>query len=197
MGESRQHTIDRIRRPRVHITYDVEIGNAIEKKELPFVVGVLADLSGMPESPLPPLKFRKFVEIDRDNFSEMMRIISPRLVIRVLNRISGDIPESSIELNFEKIEDFEPQNLAQKVPILAQLYRKRTNLRNLITKMDGNDSLEALLNQIMKNRDNLAKLKRELDERQFQQAEFAEKESEVTKPATKQTSEQVADEILW
>ncbi len=194
MAESRQHTIDRIRRPRVHITYDVEIGNAIEKKELPFVVGVLADLSGMPASPLPPLKLRKFVEVDRDNFSEMMRVISPRLVIRVPNRISGDVPETSIELNFEKMEDFEPQNLAQNVPVLAQLYKKRTNLKNLITKMDGNDSLENLLNQIMKNRDNLNKLKREIDERKFQQAEFLDKNADLKKSITEKTSEQIVDE---
>ena len=194
MAESRQHTIDRIRRPRVHITYDVEIGNAIEKRELPFVVGVFADLSGMPASPLPPLKLRKFVEIDRDNFSEIMRVISPRLVIRVPNRVSEDVPETSIELNFEKMEDFEPQNLAQNVPILAQLYKKRTNLKNLITKMDGNDSLESLLNQIMKNRDNLNKLKREIDNRKFQQAEISEKNADIKKSTTEKTSEQIIDE---
>lgn len=201
MSESKQHTIDRIRRPRVHITYDVEIGNAIEKKELPFVVGVLADLSGMPVSALPAMKFRKFVEIDRDNFSEIMRIIAPRLVIRVPNHLSEEIPESSIEINFEKIEDFEPQNLAQKVPVLAQLYKKRTNLRNLITKMDGNDSLEDLLNQIMKNRDSLERLKRELDERKFQQAELSEKErtekeTDVKNSTTVKTSDQSTDELF-
>ena len=148
----------------------------------------------MPASPLPPLKLRKFVEVDRDNFSEMMRVISPRLVIRVPNRISGDVPETSIELNFEKMEDFEPQNLAQNVPVLAQLYKKRTNLKNLITKMDGNDSLENLLNQIMKNRDNLNKLKREIDERKFQQAEFLDKNADLKKSITEKTSEQIVDE---
>ena len=164
MAESKQHTLDRVRKPRVHITYDVEIGNAIEKKELPFVVGILADLSGMPENPLPNLKYRKFVEIDRDNFMDIMQVISPRLVVRVANRLSEDSPEMSIELNFSKMEDFEPQELAKNVPSLAILYNKRTNLKNLITKMDGNDSLEALMNQIMKKKDNLDKLKKELDE---------------------------------
>ncbi len=182
MAESRQHTIDRIRRPRVHITYDVEIGNAIEKRELPFVVGVLADLSGMPASDLPELKYRKFVEIDRDNFSEIMKVISPRLVIRVHNCLSEEIPETSIELNFSKIEDFEPQNLALQVPALATLYKKRTNLKNLITKMDGNDALEALLTQIMKNKDNLEKLRKELEERAIRKAdEKAEKKEEFKK----------------
>lgn len=171
MAESRQHTLDRVRKPRVHITYDVEIGDAIEKKELPFVVGVLADLSGNPESPLPKMKKRKFVEIDRDNFMEVMGVINPRLVIRVANRLSDEIPEMSIELRFKNMSDFEPQNIAKNIPSLAALYNKRNNLKNLITKMDGNDSLEILLTQIMKNNNNLQKLKKELEERIAMQAE--------------------------
>ncbi|MDR1475919.1 MAG: type VI secretion system contractile sheath small subunit [Holosporales bacterium] len=165
MAESRQHTLGRVRKPRVHITYDVEIGDAIEKKELPFIVGVLADLSGNPELPLPPMKNRKFVEVDRDNFGEMMAIINPRLVIRVPNKLSEEVPEMSIELLFECMEDFEPQNVAKNIPSLAALYTRRNALKNLITKMDGNDALEALLTQIMKNNDNLDKLKKELDDR--------------------------------
>ncbi len=164
MAESRQHTLDRIRKPRVHITYDVEIGNAIEIKELPFVVGVMADLSGNPVVPLPKLKDRKFVEIDRDNFMEIMSIINPRLVIRIPNRLNSDNPEISVELLFSSMEDFEPQKLAKNVPSLAALYNKRVNLKNLITKMDGNDKLEALLTQIMKNADNIQKLKQEIEE---------------------------------
>jgi type VI secretion system protein ImpB len=165
MAESRQHTIDRIRKPRVHITYDVEVGDAIEKKELPFVVAVLADLSGQPESPLPNIKNRKFVEIDRDNFNEIMSIISPRLVLRVANRLSDETPETSIELTFDDMTDFQPQSLAQKVPALKMLYDKRNSFKNLIAKMDGNDKLETLLSQIMKNRNNLEKLKKELDDK--------------------------------
>jgi type VI secretion system protein ImpB len=149
----------------VHITYDVEIGDAIEKKELPFVVGVLADLSGNPEVPLPVLRNRKFVEVDRDNFEEMMAVINPRLVLRVQNRLSAEIPEISIELLFRSMEDFTPQNLAKNIPNLAVLYSRRNALKNLIAKMDGNDSLEALLSQIMRNKDNLEKLKKELDDR--------------------------------
>lgn len=179
MAESRQHTLDRVRKPRVHITYDVEIGDAIEKKELPFVVGVLADLSGMPENPLPKMKNRKFVEIDRDNFKEVMAVINPRLVIRIPNRLSDDNPEISVELRFKDLSDFEPQNLAKNIPALAELYRKRTNLKNLITKMDGNDPLEVLLTQIMQNSDNLQKLKKELEERNGQSlAETAEEPKE-------------------
>lgn len=165
MAESWQHTLGRIRKPRVQITYDVEIGDAIEKKELPFVVGVLADLSGNPENPLPAMKNRKFVEIDRDNFADVMAVINPRLVIRVANKLSDENPEVSIELRFENMADFEPQNLAKNIPTLAALYQKRNNLKNLITKMDGNDSLEALLTQIMKSNDNLQKLKAEVSER--------------------------------
>ena len=163
MAESRQHTLDRIRSPRVQITYDVEIGDAIEKKELPFVVGVLADLSGNPENPLPPMKNRKFVEIDRDNFMDIMAVIHPRLVIRVANKLSDENPEISVELTFKEMSDFEPQKLAKNIPALAALYQKRTNLKNLIAKMDGNDALETLLTQIMKNNDNLQKLKTEIE----------------------------------
>lgn len=162
MADSRQHWLDRVRSPRVHITYDVEIGSAIEKKELPFVVGVLADLSGTPEKPLPDLKFRKFVEIDRDNFTDIMKIINPRLVLRIHNHLSEDIPETSIELTFNCIEDFEPSNLAKNVPSLSDLYKKRTNLKNLITKLDSNDMLEKLLTQLMANESDLEKLRNEL-----------------------------------
>lgn len=162
MTNSKQHWLDRVRSPRVHITYDVEIGSAIEKKELPFVVGVLADLSGTPEKPLPDLKFRKFVEIDRDNFTDIMKIINPRLVLRIHNHLSEDVPETSVELTFNCIEDFEPSNLAKNVPSLSDLYKKRTNLKNLITKLDSNDMLEKLLTQLMTTESDLEKLRQEL-----------------------------------
>ena len=162
MANSKQHWLDRVRSPRVHITYDIEVGNAIEKKELPFVIGVLADLSGMPEKPLPDLKFRKFVEVDRDNFTDIMKTISPRLVIRINNHLSEDIPETSLELNFECMEDFEPSNLAKNVHSLSELYKKRTNLKNLMTKLDNNEMLEKILTQIMANETDLERLKKEL-----------------------------------
>ncbi len=191
MAESRQHTLDRIRRPRVHITYDVEIGDAIEKKELPFVVGVLADLSGNPESPLPKMKNRKFVEIDRDNFPDVFKVINPRLVIRVANRLTDDKPEMSVELRFDKIEDFEPQNIAKNIPSLALLYNKRDSLKNLISKMDGNDALEALLTQIMKNRSNLEKLKGEIQERVDSRTAPAEAQEETVEPEASAPEEPV------
>lgn len=179
MAESWQHTLDRVRKPRVHITYDVEIGDAIETRELPFVVGVMADLSGHPEVPLPKIKERKFVEMDRDNFSDIMGIIHPRLVIRVPNRLDDTTPEMSIELLFKSMEDFEPQKLAKNVPSLARLFNKRTNLKNLITKMDGNDKLEMLLSQIMKNNDNLQKLKQEIQEYDDEHSEKPAEEEKV------------------
>ncbi|MDR3224125.1 MAG: type VI secretion system contractile sheath small subunit [Holosporales bacterium] len=177
MAESRQHTLDRVRKPRVHITYDVEVGDAIEKKELPFVVGVLADLSGNPENPLPKLKNRKFVEIDRDNFNDVFAVINPRLIIRVSNKLSDENPEISIELIFKDISDFEPQNIAKNIPSLSVLYNRRNNLKNLITKMDGNDPLEMFLTQIMKNNDNLQKLKKELDDKMTAKTDSAAKPS--------------------
>src|SRR5690242_1948743 len=106
--ESLQKKVGRVRPPRVHITYDVEIGDAIEKRELPFVVGVLADLSGMPEKSLPPISKRKFVDIDRDNFNDVMKKIGPRLAFKVDNRLSEDDTKLNVELRFENIEDFSP-----------------------------------------------------------------------------------------
>ena len=180
MAESRQHTLDRVRKPRVHITYDVEIGDAIEQRELPFLVGVMADLSGIPESPLPPLRQRKFVEIDRDNFMDVMAIIHPRLILRVPNRLDDETPEISIELQFKHMDDFEPKAIALNVPKLARLYEKRSNLKNLIAKMDGNDPLEALLTQIMRNKDNYEKLKKEIEEYDEEHRPAAEEQSEAT-----------------
>ena len=174
MANSKQHWLDRIRTPRVHITYDVEIGAAIEKRELPFVMGVLADLSGTPEKPLPDLKLRKFVEVDRDNFNDIMKIISPRLVIRINNHLSEDVPETSLELNFNCMEDFEPSNLAKNVPSLSELYKKRTNLKNLITKLDNNDLLNQLLTQLMVSDNELERLRKELLDRSDKKEETSE-----------------------
>ncbi len=148
MGESIQHVLTRVRPPRVKITYDVEIGNAIEKKELPYLIGVLADLSGKPEQPLPPLKERKFVEIDRDNFNDVLTSIEPRLTYRVPNRLGAEGEMSSVELKFHHIDDFEPMDVVKQVPALAKLLEARQRLRDLLAKLDGNDSLDALLREI-------------------------------------------------
>lgn len=149
MAESTQHKLNRVRPPRVQITYDVEIGNAIEMKELPFVLGIMADLSGMPSEPLPKLKDRKFVEIDRDNFNDILASIQPRLALRIPNTLLNDGSETSVELHFSNIEDFTPLYIVKNVPALAKFYKIRSHLKDMITKLDGNDDLEECLKKIM------------------------------------------------
>ena len=162
MVESLQHKLDRVRPPRVQITYDVEIGDAIEMKELPFVMGILADLSGMPAEALPRVKDRKFVEIDRDNFNDVMASLKPRLALRVNNALANDGTQMSVELKFNNIEDFEPVNVVKQVPALERLYEARTRLKDLLTKLDGNDTLGELLSEIIDNTEKRDALKQEL-----------------------------------
>jgi type VI secretion system protein ImpB len=159
MAESTQHKLDRVRPPRVQITYDVEIGGAMQKRELPLVVGVMADLSGKPAEPLPQLKTRGFVTIDRDNFNEVMTSISPRLAFQVDNKIANDDSKLNVELNFKTIDDFEPVALIQQVAALRKLYEARQRLSDLLTKLDGNDELDHLLQEIVQNTDGLNELK--------------------------------------
>jgi len=159
MAESTQHTLDRIRPPRVQITYDVEIGGAFEKKEIPFVVGVMADLSGMPEAPLPKLKDRKFVEIDRDNFSDVMASISPHLVFRVPNKVANDGSAMGVELRFKTIDDFGPLSLIDQVASLKKMFDVRSKLNDLVSKLDGNDALDEKLQELLKQPDALKQLK--------------------------------------
>ncbi len=146
--ESIQHKLDRVRPPRVHITYDVEIGGAIENKELPFVLGVLGDFSGQPEEPLPRVKERKLIEIDRDNFDQVLAAMKPRLTYRVDNKLTKDGSKMGVELNFKSIEDFHPDSVAQQVEPLRKLVTARQRLSDLLSKMDGNDKLETILNEI-------------------------------------------------
>lgn len=151
MSDSTQKKISRIRPPRVQITYDVEVGGAIEKKELPFVVGVMADLSGQrdPERPLPKVKERRFVEIDRDNFNDVMAGIAPRLAYRVPNALQNDGTMLSVSLGFAEIDDFGPVQVLQQVSGLKELYQARKKLSDLLTKLDGNDELSALLGDVI------------------------------------------------
>jgi type VI secretion system protein ImpB len=162
MAESTQHKLDRVRPPRVQITYDVEIGGAIERRELPYVIGIMADLSGKPSEPLPPVKDRKFVQIDRDNFNDVMAAIGPRLAIRVPNRLQKDGDPLNVELHFKNIEDFDPVALIKQVPALRKLYEGRTRLRDLLTKLDGNDELDALLKRVVDSTENQAALRKDL-----------------------------------
>ncbi|EOX9049934.1 type VI secretion system contractile sheath small subunit [Pseudomonas aeruginosa] len=159
MAESTQHKLDRVRPPRVQITYDVEIGNAIEKKELPLVVGILADLSGKPDTPPAKLVERRFVDIDRDNFNEILSSISPRATLQVDNTISGDNSKLNVELRFNHIEDFDPVNLVKQVVPLRRLFEARQRLRDLLTKLDGNDDLDQLLQDVVANTEGLQEIK--------------------------------------
>ncbi len=127
MPESIQHKLDRVRKPRVHITYDVEVGDALEKRELPFVVGVLGDFSGHPTEPLKPLRDRKFIQIDRDNFNEVMQRMTPGLNIRVENTLQGDGTELAVQLKFNSIEDFERPASSSKSPPCASCWKPATS----------------------------------------------------------------------
>ncbi|MEQ6331058.1 type VI secretion system contractile sheath small subunit [Pseudomonas chengduensis] len=186
MAESTQHKLDRIRPPRVQITYDVEIGNAIEKKELPLVVGILADLSGKPETPLPKLIDRRFTEIDRDNFNEVLASIEPRSTLQVENTISGDGSKLNVELRFRHFDDFDPVNIVNQITPLRRLYEARQRLRDLLTKLDGNDDLDKLLQDVVSNTEGLQEIKssRPESESPAQAAVTADVEAPVDTPAS-------------
>ncbi len=151
--ESLQHKLDRVRPPRIQITYDVEVGGAIELKELPFVVGVMGDFVGKPEEALPALKNRKFVEIDADNFNQVLSGMKPRLAYTIENKLQDDGSKMGIELNFNDIEDFEPDQIVQQVEPLRKLVDARQKLSDLRSKMDGNDKLETMLEEIIADSD--------------------------------------------
>jgi type VI secretion system protein ImpB len=153
--ESTQHKLDRVRSPRVQITYDLEVGGAIQLKELPFVVGVLGDFSGKPAEPLPRLKDRKFVNVDRDNFDQVLAGMKPRLAYKVDNKLTDDETKLGVELNFKSLEDFEPENVVNQVEPLRKLLEARRKLSDLVHKIDGNDKLDALLQEIVGNSDKL------------------------------------------
>lgn len=155
MADSTQHKLDRVRPPRVHITYDVETGGASTKKELPFVVGILADLSGKPAQPLPKLKERKFTEIDRDNFNDVLDSVNPRLALRVDNKLQNDGTQVNVELNFNHMDDFNPANIARQVEPLRKLMDARKKLTDLLAKLDGNDRLEELLQTVITSTEQL------------------------------------------
>jgi type VI secretion system protein ImpB len=151
--ESLQKKVGRVRPPRVHITYDVQVGDAIEKKDLPFVVGVMADLSGMPDKPLPPIAKRKFVAIDRDNVNDVMKKIGPRLAFKVPNRLNEDDTKLNVELRFESMDDFAPARIATQVSPLRKLLELRNSLANLRSSLIGNEKLDSLLQEIIQNQE--------------------------------------------
>lgn len=156
--ESTQKKLSRVRPPRVQITYDVEVGDAIETKELPFVLGVLGDYSGHPKAALPKLKERKFVDIDRDNFDDVLKGVSPRLQLRVDNQLKQDKSDLGVDLTFEKMEDFEPQRVVSQVEPLRKMLEIRTRLSDLRNKITGNDRLEELLDDIVRDSEKLREI---------------------------------------
>lgn len=156
--ESIQKRLQKVRPPRVQLTYDVEIGDSIEQKEIPFVVGVMGDFSGNSESPQPKLKDRKFVNVDMDNFDDVMDGMAPRAVYRVKNTLSEQGGEFSVSLNFKSMEDFRPESIVQQVEPLRKLLEARSKLSDLRNKLAGNDKLEDVLNDVLSNTENLKRL---------------------------------------
>ena len=154
--------LKKVRKPRVHITYDVETEGSTEVKELPFVVGVMGDFSGDPTEPLKPLKDRKFIQIDRDNFDQVMRRMSPGLNMRVENTLQDDGTEMAVQLKFESMEDFEPGRVVEQVEPLRKLMQTRNKLRDLMTKADNSEKLESLLEQVLQNQGQMEELSKEL-----------------------------------
>jgi type VI secretion system protein ImpB len=162
LSESYQSRLSRVRKPRVHITYEVETEGAQIERELPFVVGVLGDFAGDPTAELKPLAERKFVQIDRDNFNDVMARIAPGLNLKVENRLAGDGTEMAVSLKFNSIEDFEPARVAEQVPALKALLDTRAKLRDLLSKVDRSENLEALLEEVLQDKAKLDTLSAEL-----------------------------------
>ncbi|MGH9558919.1 MAG: type VI secretion system contractile sheath small subunit [Bryobacteraceae bacterium] len=163
--ESVNKKLERVRPPRVRISYDVEVGNAIELKELPFVMGVLGDFTGQPEEPLARLKDRKFVEITQDNFNSALAAMKPHLAFSVEHKLRED-PDAGklgVNLQFRSMDDFEPENVARQVKPLRELLELRTKLSDLRGSLQGNEKLDDILLQTVKNEDKMKKLKAEVE----------------------------------
>jgi type VI secretion system protein ImpB len=165
---STQHKLDRVRPPRVHVTYDVEVGDAIEIKELPFVMGVLGDFTGQPTEPLARMKDRKFVEVNPDNFDSVLEGMKPHLAFSVENKLAEDpnAPQLKVDLHFRSLEDFEPDKVARQVKPLRELLDLRTRLSDLRGSLQGNDKLEEVLLSTVSDADKLSKLKDELGKKE-------------------------------
>ena len=163
--EGTQQKLSRVRPPRVHITYDVQIGDAIENKEIPFVMGVLGDFTGQPEQPLAKVKDRKFVEVTPDNFDTVLAGMNPHVAFSVENKLSDDpnAGQLKVDLRFQSLEDFEPEQVARQVKPLRELLELRTKLSDLRGSLQGNDKLDELLLESISNTEKLEKLRAELD----------------------------------
>lgn len=161
--DSVQKRLERVRPPRVQLSYDVEIGDAIENKELPFVMGVMGDFTGQqdPNNPLPKLKERKFVNVDLDNFDEVLDGMAPKASYRVKNKLSPDGGEFAVNLQFKSLDDFSPEAVVQQVEPLRKLLEARTKLSDLRNKLAGNDKLEDVLSDVLSNTEKLKQLGQE------------------------------------
>ena len=162
--ESIHKKLEKVRPPRVHVAYDVEIGDAIESKELPFVMGVLADLTGQPTEPLAKLKDRRLVEITPDNFDSVLESMKPHVSYSVENKLSEDSQagQLKVDLNFKSLDDFEPEQVARQVKPLRELLELRTKLADLRGSLQGNDKLDEVLLEAVSDTEKMAKLRREL-----------------------------------
>lgn len=162
MADSVQQKLNRVRKPRVHITYDVETEGAEVRKELPFVVGVIGDFSGKPYEPLKPLRDRKFIQVDRDNFNDVMQRMTPGAEFKVDNTLADDKSQLAVSLKFKSMDDFEPAAIVDQVEPLRKLLAVRNKLRDLMSKVDRSEELESLLEEVLQNTDKLAALAGEL-----------------------------------
>ncbi len=162
MSASIHDRLGRVRKPRVHITYEVETEGAEVLRELPFIVGVMGDFSGDPTAPLKPMSDRKFTQIDRDNFDDVMAAMTPGVKTKVDNTLAGDGTQMNVDLKFNKMEDFEPAQVAAQVPALAALMETRAKLRDLMSKADRSEELESLLEQVLRSEAELKTLSGEL-----------------------------------
>jgi type VI secretion system protein ImpB len=162
MSGSVHDKLGRVRKPRVHITYEVETEGASVVRELPFVVGVLGDFSGDPTQPLRPLADRKFTQIDRDSFNDVMARMAPGVKLKVDNKLANDGSQIAVDLKFNAIEDFEPARVAEQVPALKALIETRSKLRDLMSKVDRSEELETLLETILQNEKDLKSLSSQL-----------------------------------
>ena len=166
--DSVQKRLEKVRPPRVQLSYDVQVGDAIEQKELPFVVGVLGDFTGQPDpaKPAVKLKDRKFVNVDLDNFDDVMEGMTPRASYRVANRLSREGGEFAVNLQFSALEDFRPEAVVQQVEPLRKLLEARTKLADLRNKLAGNERLEDILSDVLSSTEKLSQLGDEARQRE-------------------------------
>jgi type VI secretion system protein ImpB len=162
MSGSIHSKLNRVRKPRVHISYEVETDGAQIERELPFVVGVMGDFSGDPTQPLKPIADRKFTQIDRDNFNDVMARMAPGLNLKVDNKLADDGSVMAVNLKFNSIEDFDPARVVDQVPALKSLLETRNKLRDIMSKADRSDELEGLLEKVLQNEAELKALSGQL-----------------------------------